>query len=44
MDCNLDLVGSHQNIIVAVDYFTICEEAMSTIKSDGKTTTFFVFN
>jgi hypothetical protein len=36
--------GGHQHIIVAMDYFTKWAEAMPTIKSDGKTATFFVFN
>jgi hypothetical protein len=44
MDCNLASAGGHQYIIVAIDYFTKLEEAMHTIKFDGKTTTFFVFN
>jgi hypothetical protein len=29
---------------VAVDYFTKWDEAMPTVKSDGKTAPFFVFN
>jgi hypothetical protein len=44
MDCNPASVGGHQHIIVAMDYFTKWVEAMPTIKSDGKTTTLFVFN
>jgi hypothetical protein len=44
MDCNPASVGGHQHIIVVVDYFTKWEEAMPTIKFDGKTATFFVFN
>ena len=44
MDCNVASVGGYQHIIVAMDYFTKWEEAMPTIKFDGKTATFFVFN
>jgi hypothetical protein len=36
--------GGNQHIIVAFDYFTKWVEAMSIVKSDGKTVTFFVFN
>ena len=36
-------VGNH-HIIVAIDYFTKWDEAMSTVKFDGETTTHFVFN
>jgi hypothetical protein len=36
-------VGGHQNIIVVIDYFNKWVKAMPTIKSDGKTATFFVF-
>jgi hypothetical protein len=35
--------GDHQNIIVVIDYFNKWVKAMPTIKSDGKTATFFVF-
>jgi hypothetical protein len=44
IDCNPTLVGGHQHIIVAIDYFTKWAEAMPTFKFDGKTATFFVFN
>ena len=44
MDCNPTSAGRHQHIIVAVDYFTKWEEAMPTVKSYCKTTTFFIFN
>jgi hypothetical protein len=44
IDCNLASARGHQHIIMAVDYFTKWEEAMPTIKFDGNTTTFFVFN
>jgi hypothetical protein len=44
MDCNPTLTGGNKHIIVVMDYFTKWEEAIHTIKSDGKMTTFFVFN
>jgi hypothetical protein len=44
VDCNPTLVGGHQHIIVDVEYFIKWVEAMPTMKSDGKTTNFFVFN
>jgi hypothetical protein len=44
VDCNPTLAGGHQHIIVVVDYFTKWTKAMPTMKSDGKTATFFVFN
>jgi transposase InsO family protein len=44
MDCNPALARWHQHIIVAMDYFTKCKEAMSTIKFDGKTAKLFTFN
>lgn len=44
MDCNPASTGGNQHIIMAVDYFTKWAEAMPTIKSNGKTATFFVFN
>jgi hypothetical protein len=44
MVCNTTLAGGNQHIIMVVYYFTKWVEAMSTIKYDGKTTTFFVFN
>jgi transposase InsO family protein len=44
MQCNPASAGGHQHIIMAMDYFTKWKEVMPTIKYDGKTTTFFVFN
>jgi hypothetical protein len=44
MDCNPASAGGHHHIIVVMDYFTKWVEAMPTIKSDGETATFFVFN
>jgi hypothetical protein len=44
VDCNPTSVGGHQHIIVVIDYFTKWVEAMPTVKSDGKTVSFFVFN
>jgi hypothetical protein len=44
MDCNPASAGGHQHIIMPMDYFTKWEEAMPTVKSDGNTATFFVFN
>jgi hypothetical protein len=44
VDCNPTSVGGHQNIIVDADYFTKWVEAMPIVKSDGKNTSFFVFN
>jgi hypothetical protein len=44
MDCNLASSRGHQHIILVMDYFTKWEEAMPTIKYDGKNTTFFIFN
>ena len=44
MDCNPSLVGGHHHIIVAIDYFTKCAEAMPTVKYDGETSAHFVFN
>ena len=34
----------HHHIIVAIDYFTKWAEAMPTIKSNGETAAYFVFN
>jgi hypothetical protein len=42
MDCNLASARGHQHIILDIDYFTKWVEAMPTIKSYGKTATFFV--
>jgi hypothetical protein len=44
MDCNPTSAGGHQHIIVVIDYFTKWVEAMPIVKSDGKTTAFFMFN
>jgi hypothetical protein len=44
IDYNPTSVGGHQHIIVVVNYFTKWAKAMPTIKYDGKTATFFVFN
>lgn len=44
MEYNPTSVGENQHIIVVMDYFTKWAEAMPTIKSDGKTIAFFVFN
>jgi hypothetical protein len=44
IDCNPTSVGGHQHIIVVVDYFTKWAEVMPTVKYDGKTRDFFVFN
>jgi hypothetical protein len=44
VDCNPTLTGGHQKIIVVVDYFTKWDEAMPTVKSNGNTVTFFLFN
>jgi hypothetical protein len=44
IDCNPTLVGVHQHIIMVVNYFTKWAKAMPTMKSDEKTTYFFVFN
>ena len=43
MDCNPTSAGGHHHIIVAVDYFMKWAEAMPTVKSDGETTTHFLF-
>ena len=44
MDCNPASAGGHHHIIVAVDYFTKWDKAMPTVKSDGETAAYFVFN
>ena len=44
VDCNPTSAGGDQQIIMAVDYFTNWAEAMPIVKSDGKTTSFFIFN
>ena len=42
--CHPPSARGHHYIIVAVDYFTKCVEAMPTVKYDGETTTLFLFN
>jgi hypothetical protein len=44
VDFNPTSAGRHQHIIVAIEYFNKWDKAMPTVKSDGKTATFFVFN
>jgi hypothetical protein len=44
VNCNPTLVGGHQHIIAVVNYFTKWVEAMPSIKFNGNTATFFVFN
>jgi hypothetical protein len=44
MDYNPTLDGGHHHIIMAVDYFTKWVEAIPTIKFDGDTVEFFIFN
>jgi hypothetical protein len=44
VDCNTTSPGGHQHIIMVVEYFTKWVESMPTIKFDGKTAAFFVFN
>jgi hypothetical protein len=44
MDCNLASAGGHHHIIIVMDYFMTWDEAMPTVKFDGKTKTIFVFN
>ena len=44
MYCNPASAGGHHHIIVAIDYFTKWEEAMTTVKSNGETVAHFVFN
>jgi hypothetical protein len=44
VDCNPTSAGGHQHIIMVIEYFTKWAEAMPTIKSNGKTATFFMFN
>jgi transposase InsO family protein len=44
MDSNPASSQGYQHIIMAMDYFTKWEEAMPTIKYDGKTIAFFIFN
>ena len=44
VDCSPTSARGHQHIIVVVEYVTKWAKAMPTVKSDGKTATFFVFN
>jgi hypothetical protein len=44
VDCNPTSAGGHQHIIVAIDYFNKGAEAMPIVKSNGETTSFFMFN
>jgi hypothetical protein len=44
VDCNPTSDGGNQHIIVVINYFTKWPEAMPTIKYDGNTVAFFVFN
>ena len=44
MDCKRALIGGHHHIIVAIDYFMEWEKAVPTVKSDGDTATYFIFN
>ena len=44
MYCNPASSKGHHHIIVVVDYFTKCAEAIPTVKYDGETAAHFVFN
>jgi hypothetical protein len=44
MDCNPTSYGGNQHIIMVIEYFTKWAEAIPTIKSDGNTVAFFIFN
>jgi hypothetical protein len=44
MDYYPNSVRGHQHIILVMNYFIKWAKAMPTVKSDGKTATFFVFN
>ena len=44
MTCNPASAGGHKYIIVAIDYFTKWAKAMPTLKANGETPAFFVFN
>jgi hypothetical protein len=44
LDCSPTSAGGHQHIIMVINYFTKWVEAMLTMKSDGKTVAFFIFN
>jgi len=44
MTCNPASTGRHHYIIVVMDYFKKWGEVMSTIRNDGETAAYFVFN
>ena len=44
MTCNPVSAGGHKDIVVSIDYFMKCVEAMPTFKDDGETAAFFMFN
>ena len=44
MHCKPTSTGGHGYIIVAMDYFTKWDEAMSTHAEDGNTAALFLFN
>lgn len=44
VDFNPTSAGGNQHIIVDVDYFNKWSESMPTVKSNGKTSAFFMFN
>ena len=44
MHCNLTIVGGHNYIIIAMDYFTKWAEEIPTYVKDGKIVALFLFN
>ena len=44
MDCNPASARGHHHIIVAIDYFMKCVEAMPIVKSNGEIAAHFIFN
>jgi hypothetical protein len=44
VNCNPTSAGGHKHIIVAFNYFNKWAKAMPTMKYDGKTVVFFIFN
>ena len=44
MDCNPSSAGGNHHIIVAIDYFMKWAEDMPTIKANGETIAYFIFN
>jgi hypothetical protein len=44
VDSNPNSARGHQHIIMAIDYFNKWVEAMPTVKFNGKTAAFFLFN